>query len=119
MADYAKYALLIDYKYCSNCHSCEVACQEVKNLPKGTYGIIVLEKGPYKLQKGVLEDAWDWDYIPVPTSLCDLCADRLDEGKKPMCVKHCLSFCMDYGPMEELVKKAEGLGEKVMIIKPQ
>ena len=53
----------------------------------------------------------------MPTDRCDMCAERLDAGKKPMCVKHCLTFCMDYGPIEVLAKKAADLGEKVAIYK--
>ncbi|MDR0500571.1 MAG: hypothetical protein LBG97_04925 [Coriobacteriales bacterium] len=118
MADYKNYGLLVDYKYCSNCHSCEIACQEDKDLEVGKYGIKVFEKGPFKKDTPKLDDAWDWDYVPIPTEICDLCATRLDAGKKPMCVKHCLAFCLDYGPLDELAKKAMDLGEKVAIFKP-
>ena len=118
MADYKDYGLLVDYKYCDNCGSCVVACQEEKGLAADQYGITVFEKGPWKKDNATMDDGWDWDYIPVPTDRCDVCAERLDEGKKPMCVKHCLTFCMDYGPLDELAKKAAGLGEKVAIYKP-
>lgn len=117
MADYSNYGILIDYKYCDNCGSCVVSCQEVKNLPADKSGVVVLEKGPFKKDNGSLDDAWDWDYLPVFTDQCDLCADRLDAGKKPMCVKHCMCFCMDYGPLDELTEKAKQLGEKVVIYK--
>ncbi len=118
MADYSNYGLLVDYKYCDNCGSCVVGCQEIKDLPAGKSGIQVFEKGPFRKDNDTLDDRWDWDYIPVPTDLCDLCAARLDEGEKPMCVKHCLTFCLDFGPVEELAKKSEKLGEKVAIYKP-
>lgn len=117
MADYSNYGLLIDYKFCDNCGSCVVACQEYLDLDADQKGITVFEKGPWK-KEGPIDDCWDWDYIPVPTDKCTMCADRLDAGKKPMCVKHCLTFCMDYGPIDELAKKAADLGEKVMIVKP-
>ncbi len=118
MADYSQYGLLIDYKYCSNCRSCVIACQEEHNLEPDQFGIVVFEKGPWKKDNATLTDGWDWDYIPCPTDRCDLCAARLDEGKKPMCVKHCLAACMDYGPLDELMEKAKTLGEKVVVFKP-
>ncbi len=118
MTDYSGYGLLVDYKYCSNCRSCEVACQEENYLGSGEFGIKLFEKGPFKKDNPTLDDAWDWDYIAIPTSRCNLCAKRLDAGKKPMCVKHCLSFCLDYGPIEELTRKAATMGEKVAIFKP-
>ena len=31
----SKYALIIDYKYCTGCHSCEMACKVEKNLKIG------------------------------------------------------------------------------------
>ncbi|MDR2672969.1 MAG: hypothetical protein LBC35_06810 [Coriobacteriales bacterium] len=115
---YENYGLLFDYKYCSNCHTCEVACKyHLKTDLAKKPGIVVLEKGPYHLDEDD-PDAWDWDYIPVPTALCDLCADRLDAGKKPSCVHHCLAFCIEYGPIDELAKRAQEIGHKVSIIRP-
>ena len=37
----ARYALLIDYDYCTGCHSCEVACQQEHDYPVGTNGVVV------------------------------------------------------------------------------
>ena len=28
-----KYGLLIDYEFCTNCHTCEVACKKTHDLP--------------------------------------------------------------------------------------
>jgi NADPH-dependent glutamate synthase beta subunit-like oxidoreductase len=36
---------------------------------------------------------------------CDLCVDRLDLGKEPICVAACPMRALDVGPLEELVKK--------------
>jgi Fe-S-cluster-containing dehydrogenase component len=121
---YEDYGMLIDYKYCSLCHSCEVACkyhlQEVtgKEIDMAkTPGIVVLEKGPFHLEEDN-PDAWDWDNIPVPTALCDLCVDRKAKGEKASCELHCLAACIEIGPFEELSKRALELGHKVMIYKP-
>ena len=117
MEKYADYGLLIDYKYCTNCRSCEVACQQEKGLASDQFGIRVLESKAER--KGdVIDDAWDWAYVPMPTWRCDLCAERLDAGRKPMCVKHCLAACMQVGPMDELAERAKELGDKVVIFKP-
>jgi Fe-S-cluster-containing dehydrogenase component len=50
--------------------------------------------------------------------LCDMCADRLDAGKKPTCVHHCLASCIEYGPIEDLAKRVAELGSSVSIFKP-
>jgi len=109
---YEDYGLLVDYKYCSGCHACEVACKNHLGVGVGKFGIKLLEKGPYQLEG---KDNWDWDYMPVPTALCDMYADRIDAGKKPTCVHHCLAFCLGYGPIDELAKKMKDLGNRVMI----
>lgn len=118
MTKYDDYGLLIDYKYCTNCQSCVVACQEEHGFAPDEFGIEVFESKPKRKPGGKIDDAWDWTYLPMPTWRCDMCASRLDEGRKPMCVKHCLAACMDFGPIEELAKKAMGMGDKVVIYKP-
>ena len=115
MADYSNYGLLIDYKYCDNCGSCVVACQEEKGLAADQYGIKVFEKGPWKKDDATMEDGWDWDYIPVPTDRCDRCARRQAAGKAPSCVQHCQAGCLYYGTLEELAEKMD-LGKKKLAL---
>lgn len=97
----ARMGLLIDYEYCTGCHTCEVACKQEHGYPVGKWGI--------KLSEFVLEtfDKVAIDYIPFPTDLCDLCGQRTSQGEKPACVKHCQADCMMYGPVSELVKTME------------
>ena len=94
--------LLIDYEYCTNCHSCEVACQMHLDLAPNEWGIKVAEYGPTKNIKG----DWEWTFVPVPTDLCDGCADRVGEGRLPNCVHHCQAGVKYYGDIEELSKMA-------------
>jgi len=102
--------LLIDYEYCTGCHSCEVACKNEHNIPRGKWGIKLTEVGPWQ----VTGDKWEWNYVAVPTVLCDLCEDRVANGEKPAC----LGQCMEYGPVEELAKKMAEKGKKVTIFAP-
>lgn len=100
----AEYGLLIDYEYCSGCQSCEVTCKEEHNYPVGKWGIKVLEEGPWEIEDG--SGVFNYNYIPVPTDLCDLCAERVSAtGKEPMCVHHCLANVITYGPIDELAEK--------------
>lgn len=96
-----EYGILIDYEFCTNCHTCEVACKKEHNLPVGQFGIKTLEYGPVKNIKG----DWEWTYLPLPTELCDLCAERTAKGKLPTCVHHCQSGIMYYGTLTELAEK--------------
>jgi Fe-S-cluster-containing dehydrogenase component len=96
------YGLLIDYEWCTGCHSCEMACKVELGLGQGHYGIKLFEDGPRMMPDG----KWEYLYLPVPTSLCNLCEQRVAQGKLPTCVHHCQSACMSYGPVSELAKKA-------------
>lgn len=99
-----EYGLLIDYEYCTGCHSCETACKVELDLPEGQWGIKILQDGPRELENG----KWDYTYLPIPTSLCNLCADRVSkEGKLPRCVHHCQAAVMTYGKVDDLAKKAQ------------
>lgn len=94
------YGLFINYEYCTGCHSCEVACKKHLNLPAGQFGIHVLQDGPRQMPDG----KWEYTYLPYPTHLCDLCAERVEEGRLPTCVHHCQAGVMEFGPYEELAK---------------
>lgn len=98
-----EYGLLIDYEFCTNCHTCEVACKKEHDFPVGQYGIKTLEFGPNQKLNG----KWEWTYIPLPTDQCDLCAQRTEKGKLPTCVHHCQSGIMYYGILDELLEKAK------------
>lgn len=96
--------LLINYEYCTGCHSCEVSCQMEHKLSVDRWGIKIQKVGPWK----IAEDVYQYDFVPVPTDQCDLCVSRTAKGKKPLCVKHCQSFVMEYGTVEELAAKIDG-----------
>ena len=104
----ATYGLMIDNEYCTGCHSCEVACKKRLGLPEGEFGIRLTETGPWEYAGKSGEDRWEWSWVPVLTKACDLCADRTDAGKMPMCVQHCQAWCMYYGEADELVRKMDG-----------
>lgn len=92
--------LLIDYNFCTGCHSCEMACKVEHGYDEGEWGIKLTQNGPCELGEG-----WELDYVPVPTRRCDLCADRVGEGRLPTCVHHCQGLCMSYGPVDELAER--------------
>lgn len=98
-----KYALLIDYDYCTGCHSCAVACQQEHDFEAGYMGMVVTEhilENPASTRLSIFN-------LPFPTQLCDLCAQRVALDKKPACVHHCQAFCLEYGTVAELAAKLE------------
>lgn len=110
------YAMLIDYEFCTGCHSCEISCKKEKNLKGNDWGIALQEIGPVMLS----DNKWEWDFVPVPSRLCDLCVGRIDEGKKPLCELHCLAAVINVVPVEEVSNKLAEMGKgKVAVYMPQ
>jgi Fe-S-cluster-containing dehydrogenase component len=107
----SKKALLINYEYCSGCRSCELACRNEHNIPEGCWGIRVKDEEPWQLPDGT----WHWDYVPVPTSMCDACEGRLKDGLEPMCVQSCQAKVIEIGVSEELLARTAELSGKIAI----
>ncbi len=93
--------MLIDYEWCTGCHSCEVACQMEHGFPVGKTGIYVQTIGPWE----IAPDQWQLDNLAVPTKQCDGCRDRLAKGKLTACEHHCQAKCLHVGPLEELMER--------------
>lgn len=102
--------ILVNYEFCTGCHSCEVACKKHLGLPEGEFGIKLAETGPYEYSAKADDnkERWEWTWLPVLTRACDMCAERTAKGKIPMCVQHCQAWCMYYGEVEELARKIDG-----------
>lgn len=104
--------LLIDYEFCTGCHTCEVACKVEHGIPTGQWGIHVLDDGLWPINEK--EGKWNWNHIPIPTELCDLCEERVKAGRKPTCVHHCLAQAMTFGPLDELVTELDKKPKQVL-----
>lgn len=107
-----EYGLFIDYEYCSGCNACVTACKVEHNMPESDFGIRILQDGPRECSDG----SWEYNYLPMPTHLCDLCADRVADGKLPTCVHHCQNAVMVYGTIEELAAKAKAAAKSDIAI---
>lgn len=109
------YGLLIDYEYCTGCQSCIVSCKEEHDFKLGKSGINLFSDGPW--QKDDSSDAgfnFNWNNIPIPSDLCDLCSDRVEAGREPICVHHCLGACMKFGTIDELAKELASKPKQVL-----
>lgn len=98
-----KQVLVVDYDFCSGCHSCEIACQQEHGFDPDQYGIRVTQIGPDQLT----ERKWQYDFLPVPTDRCDRCANRQAAGKLPSCVQHCQAGCIYVGSLADLSEKID------------
>ena len=110
----ARYGLAFDIEYCNGCNTCTVACKQENGFKEGVFGIKITEF----IQKD-REDHVQIDYIPFPTTLCNLCGARIASGfdDKPSCVKHCQTECIAYGSEEELLAKSKDMKRPVIYLK--
>lgn len=111
-------AMLIDYYYCTGCHTCEVSCKERFGLGEGEFGIKLSQNGPWKQGDGGhgTED-WELDFVPIPTKYCDMCKGRIEAGKKALCEQQCQAFVIKVAPLEELIPEFKE-GKKKVIFAP-
>jgi len=77
MARSPEFGLLIDYEYCTGCHTCQVACAQEYGWPAGMGGIRVRNVQQLPNDKAYLT------YLPFPTELCILCKPRTKKGLAP------------------------------------
>ncbi len=95
-----KKGLMIDYEYCTGCHSCEVACKQEHGYPVGKGGIHLNE-----IMTPMPDGRLRIDYLPFTTTYCDLCAKRMRSGEKETaCEKHCQAKVISYGLVSDLAK---------------
>ena len=88
--------LLIDYEYCLGCSSCEISCMESHGYDVENTGIRIVKMGPWKNKNG----SWQYDFVPLPTDWCDMCADRLEANAMPACARACNYKVIYYGSIE-------------------
>ncbi|MCL2826145.1 MAG: oxidoreductase [Eggerthellaceae bacterium] len=108
----AQYGILVDYEWCSGCHTCEVACQMEHGMAPDHFGVKITELGPWQVE------GKKWQHLNYPnfTIECDLCADRLDKGKTPICVSHCQAKCLVFGTVEELVPQLVAKPQQMLVV---
>ena len=73
-------AVLVDQDKCTGCRKCYDAC-------------------PYGAPRFATDEP------TCKMSKCDMCIDRLAEGKQPACTQSCPLRAFDFGPIDELVEK--------------
>ena len=104
--------LLIDYEYCCGCHTCEVACQKEHDYPVEVWGMYLNQMGPYRYED--YHDVILYEYLPMPTDLCDLCVNRLRDGREPVCMHNCLADVIRFGTIDEMAEELKRKPKQVL-----
>ena len=113
-------AILINYDYCTGCHSCEVACKNENGIALGEYWNRVLQIGPHgtfpdleqywlPVQCQQCEDAPCVHVCPTGASYRDADGKVLVDKEKCIGCKYCMAAC-PYGARIQI--KATGVVEK-------
>ena len=90
--------ILVDYEFCTGCHTCEIACATSHDLPNDRAGVVVHHEGAWEITPKKWQDA----YLPVFTDVGDLCAGTAAHDGLPMCVHHCQADVLRIGEIEDL-----------------
>ena len=105
------YALAVPCYHCEN-----PVCVDAANgamYKEGKYGAVLID--PAKATSIDLRKAndacpygaivFESDDMGAKASKCTMCIDRLEQGQKPICVMSCDLRALEFGPLEDLVKK--------------
>lgn len=104
---------MIDYEFCTGCHTCEVACRKALGLESGQFGIHILKDGPRQIEG---TKKWELNFLPVPTSLCDLCAEREAKGMDASCAHHCPTHCLVVDDVEKLAAEVGKKANRALFV---
>lgn len=97
-----RYGFYFDAESCIGCHTCQVACKDVHDLPVGTNYRSVRS---FCTGQGVTPQMY---HISIPERGCNLCADLREIGEDPACVAACPMRCLEFGDVDELAAKHAG-----------
>jgi anaerobic dimethyl sulfoxide reductase subunit B (iron-sulfur subunit) len=110
---------------CNHCEnpSCVTACG-ARAITKRADGIVVVDRDKCRdlktcipacpfdkpkiaddAQEPEKEDSW---LVRHPVQKCTMCADRIDKGETPICVKSCPARALDVGDYDELLRRNPG-----------
>jgi len=98
---------------CFHCEDpvCIKACSNNAIYKEENYGAVLVDtdrcSGDRRCWKACPYGSpqFEGDEPGLKMSKCDMCIDRLDAGKKPICVLSCSMRALEFGPMNELRTK--------------
>lgn len=112
------------YMACFHCEQpwCVTACPTGAMQRRAKDGIVFVNKDLCVGCKSCMTACpWgvpQWDAETGKVGKCDLCKDRIDQGKKPACVTKCTTGCLDFvAPETASEEKRQRYAEKILRLK--
>lgn len=98
----ANLGFYFDAESCIACHTCQVACKDVNNLPVGT--------NYRQIRSFCTGSGWTPRSYNVSIALqgCNLCSELREIGEEPACVASCPMRALEFGDIDELRAKHAG-----------
>ena len=98
---------------CYHCENpvCIKACPNEAIYKEEKYGAVLVDPGKCRGNRKCWlacpygAPQFDGDELGKEMSKCNMCIDRLELGLKPICVLSCSMRALEFGPLDELVKK--------------
>lgn len=109
--------ILIDYEWCSGCHTCEMACAVETthaSFPEGHCGVKVHEEGIYQIAARPV-DRHQHAHLHRPVRPVRG-AYGAGEPQEPTCVKHCQAHVLQFGDVEDLAKDLAAKPKQVLVL---
>lgn len=91
-----KYGFYFDAESCIACHTCQIACKDVNDLPVGTNYRAVRS---FCTGKGSKVRSYN---ISMSLQGCNMCSELRECGEEVACVASCPMRCLEFGDIDEL-----------------
>lgn len=97
-----KLGFYFDAESCIACHTCQVACKDVHDLPVGTNYRAVRS---FCTGGGFTPRSYN---VSIALQGCDLCTELRELGELPACVASCPMRALEFGDIDELAAAHAG-----------
>lgn len=97
-----KPAILVNLNRCTGCWTCSIACKMAHDLEPDEFWQYIRTVGGNQLDEpgGTYPDL-HMKWIPIYTTKCTLCGDKIAKGEQPACVHHCPTKALTFGDTDD------------------
>lgn len=113
----AHQGILVNVNRCTGCWTCSIACKMEHDLASDEFRQYVRTIGGEQLDEpgGTYPNLY-MKWIPIYTTKCTLCGEKIAQGEEPACVYHCPTKALTFGDLDDpesaISKRCEDLKNK-------